>query len=94
MSTTTIRLSDDMKKKIAEAAQRSGTTPHSFILDAIAQKVEAEALRAGFEDEAAQRFERILTTGQTVGWDAMRSYLEQRAAGHRAEPPLPRQLPD
>jgi len=94
MSTTTIRLSDDMKKKIADAAQRCGTTPHSFILDAIAQKVAAEALRAGFEDEAAQRFERILASGQTVGWEAMRSYLEQRAADNEAERPVPRKLPD
>src|SRR3546814_20149299 len=38
MSTTTIRLPDELKARIAEAAKRAGTTSHNFILEAIAEK--------------------------------------------------------
>ena len=40
MSTTTIRLSDDLKERVARAARRAGTTSHNFILEAIAEKAD------------------------------------------------------
>ena len=36
MSTTTIRLEDDLKERIAQAAERTGRSAHAFIVDAIA----------------------------------------------------------
>ena len=38
MSTTTIRLPRELKERVARAAERAGTTPHGFILEAIAEK--------------------------------------------------------
>ena len=46
MSTTTIRLPQDLKERVARAAQRAGTTAHSFILEAIAEKAEQDERRA------------------------------------------------
>lgn len=60
MSTTTIRLPEDLKARVAEAAKRSGTTAHSFILEAIAEKAEHEELRADFETVAEERYARII----------------------------------
>lgn len=40
MSTTTIRLEEDLNARIAAAAKREGKTAHAFILDAIAHTVE------------------------------------------------------
>ena len=40
MSTTTIRIEEDLKARIAAAAHLAGKTSHAFILDAIAQTVE------------------------------------------------------
>ena len=40
MSTTTIRLEDDLKARINAAAAQAGKTAHAFILEAIAQTVE------------------------------------------------------
>ena len=37
MSTTTIRIEDELKARIAVAAQHAGKTAHAFILDAISQ---------------------------------------------------------
>ena len=40
MSTTTIRLPENLKARVARAAERSGTSAHSFILEAIAEKAD------------------------------------------------------
>ena len=42
MSTTTIRLPEDLKERVSQAADRAGTTAHGFILEAIAEKAERE----------------------------------------------------
>ena len=44
MTTTTIRLDDDLKSRVAAAARREGKTAHAFILEAIAQTVEQAEL--------------------------------------------------
>lgn len=53
MSTTTIRLPDDLKTRIAAAAVRTGTTSHNFILEAIAEKADQEEMRRYLEDRLA-----------------------------------------
>jgi predicted transcriptional regulator len=86
-ATTTIRLPDELKARIAIAAERAGKTPHSFIIEAIVEKAELEERRAGLDAEADARFSRIVDTGNTVGWGEVRSYLQQRLNG--ASPPRP-----
>ena len=92
MSTTTIRLPQDLKERIARAAERAGTTAHSFILEAIAEKAEEEERRADFQDTAEQRYVKIVASGKTVPWNEMRRYLEQRLAGAKIARPKPRTL--
>ena len=92
MSTTTIRLSKELKDKVARAAERAGKTPHSFILEAIAEKAELEERRADFIETAEQRYAGILASGKTVAWSEMRRYLERRVSGSRASRPKPRRL--
>lgn len=78
MSTTTIRLPKDLKERLARAAERAGTTPHGFILEAIAEKTDLEERRSAFLDTAEQRYADIVTSGKTVPWSEMRRYLERR----------------
>ena len=92
MSTTTIRLPQDLKERIARAAERAGTTAHSFILEAIAEKAEQDERRAEFQDTAEGRYAGIVATGKTVPWNEMRRYLEQRLAGNKTAKPKPRAL--
>ena len=87
MSTTTIRLPDDLKARIANVAQRAGVSSHSFILQAIAEKTEQEERRAELDALADSRYAQILTTGQTIQWEDMRRYLLQRASGEQATRP-------
>ena len=92
MPTTTIRLPEALKARIAAAAKRAGTTPHSLILEAISEKAEQEERRADFNQVAEERYARIVATGKTIPWSEMRSYLEDRAAGGKARRPAARKL--
>ena len=92
MSTTTIRLPEDLKSRVAAAAKRAGTSTHSFILDAIAKKTEQEDLRADLDAEAEDRYARIATTGKTIPWQEMRGYLEERISGKATTRPQAQKL--
>ncbi len=87
-TTTTIRLPDDLKARIASAAERAGKTTHGFILEAIAEKAELEEQRAGFDAEANARFAKIVESGKTIPWTDMRHYLEERLTGKQIDRPV------
>jgi predicted transcriptional regulator len=90
MSTTTIRIEDDLKARIAAAAKRAGKTAHAFILDAIVQTVEQAELDEAFHRIADERWAKVLATGKTVPWDDAKSWLEARSRGERQGKPRPR----
>jgi uncharacterized protein (DUF1778 family) len=92
MSTTRIRLPQDLKERIARAAKRAGSTAHSFILEAIAEKTELEERRGELQDTAERRYAEILASGKTVPWSEMRRYLERRIAGNKIARPKPKAL--
>lgn len=90
MSTTTIRLPDALKARIARAAEAAGTTSHNFILEAIAEKAEQAEQRATFQALADQRYAQFLETGESIPWEDARAWLRQRMAGKRAKRPVAR----
>ena len=92
MSTTTIRLPDDLKSRVTVAAKRAGTTAHGFILEAIAEKTERTEHRADFDAVAEDRYAGIVATGKTIPWGEMRAYLEARMAGKATKRPVARKL--
>ncbi len=92
MSTTTIRLPDDLKHRVAAAAKRAGTTAHSFILEAIAEKTDEEERRSDFHDVAEKRYADIAASGKAIPWSEMRTYLENRLAGKNPRRPAARKL--
>ena len=87
MSTTTLRLPDELRERIAKLAEKSGKTAHGVMLDAIAQKVEEEELRASFHEEADARFTEMMASGAGIPWHDMRAYLQARASGKTAKAP-------
>lgn len=92
MSTTTIRLPEDLKERLSKVAERLGSSSHALILDAISDRVEAEERRTGFIEEAQQRFSALAETGKTLPWKEMKVYLQQRASGEKTSRPKPRKL--
>lgn len=90
MSTTTIRIEDELKTRVAAAAQRAGKTAHAFILEAISQTVEQVELDNTFNAIADQRWANIQATGKTVAWQDANTYLVARARGEPARKPSAR----
>jgi predicted DNA-binding protein len=92
VSTTTIRLPEDLKARVAAAAERAGTTAHSFILEAIAEKADQAERRGDFHDVAEKRYADLIASGKTIPWQKMRSYLEDRIAGKTVVRPRAKKL--
>lgn len=91
-TTTTIRLPDELKARVAAAAERAGTSPHGFILAAIAEKATQDEQQRDFEALAQQRYDKLVASGRSVPWSEMRRYLEARASGAEAPRPAARKL--
>ena len=79
MSTTTIRIEDDLKARLAAAAQQLGKSSHAFIVEALAQTVAQVEADAAFDALADERWANIRATGKTVAWDDAKAYLTARA---------------
>ena len=92
MSTTTIRIENDLKARVAAAAEQAGKTAHAFILDAISQTVEQVELDNAFNAVADERWARIRSTGKTVPWEEAKAYLVARARDERVHKPAARKL--
>ncbi|HEY0196917.1 MAG TPA: CopG family transcriptional regulator [Rhodanobacter sp.] len=91
-TTTTIRLPEELKTRVSRAAKRAGTTTHSFILNAIEERIDQEEHRTDFHDLADQRYAQIVASGRTVPWTEMRRYLEDRVAGKSKTRPIGKKL--
>lgn len=92
MSTTTIRLPEKLKKRIARAAETAGTSSHAFILEAIEESVDAAERRNEFYELAERRYAGIAESGKTIPWNEMRSYLLDRVSGKNTSRPRPKKL--
>lgn len=90
MSTTTIRIEDTLKARIAAAADRAGTTTHAFILEAIERTVEQVEQEEEFHQLANARWTKLMETGKTVSWDEAKDYVAARARGERPAKPTAR----
>lgn len=88
--TTTIRLDDKLKARLAEVAAREGKTAHAFILDAIASSVSEAEEEEALSQVADRRWARVLATGRTVPWDEAEAWLGQRVRGNRVRKPVAR----
>lgn len=90
MSTTTIRLPEELKVRVAAAAREAGASTHSFILDAITEKTQAQELRNDFQAEAQRRWQELQQTGKSVPWAEMRDYALALARGENPTAPVAR----
>lgn len=92
MGTTTIRLPDELKARVAKAAKRAGTSANNFIVEAIADRADSAERKAEFYAEAERRYAEFLETGEAIPWEEMRRYLKDRLAGKATRPPVARKL--
>jgi predicted transcriptional regulator len=87
MSTTTVRLPDDLKARIAKLAKQAGVSAHNYIVQAVEREAQRDEARADFVRSARSRLDKMELTGEGVPWDDARTYLLARAAGKRVARP-------
>ncbi len=78
MSTSTLRLDDALRARIARLAQANEQTPHAFMVQALAEKVDEAEWRLAIQDEAHARDRALIAGEPVVEWHEMKSWLEQR----------------
>ncbi|MBI3711372.1 MAG: hypothetical protein HY253_00175 [Burkholderiales bacterium] len=87
MTTTSLKLSNDLKQRAVAVAQELGMTPHAFMVDAIRKASEAAEKHAAFVAQAKAARETMLKTGLGFDADEVHVYLRERIAGATAATP-------
>jgi len=90
VSATSLKLPDDLKRRIARLAASTGQTPHAFMVDALAREAERSELRERFAAEAADSEREALGTGKAHSLEATFDYLAARIGGKNPRRPRPR----
>ncbi len=90
MSTTSLKLPDDLKKRTANAAQELGMSPHAFMLSAIEQAATATEQRAQLIANAKSAREQMIESGKGFDADEVHAYLAAKVSGKKAAKPRAR----
>jgi predicted transcriptional regulator len=88
-STTTLKLPEELKARIAELAAAEGKSPHAFMVDALEQQADRaerrrEYLAAG--DAALHEYQR---TGIAYAMEDVEKYIVALAQGSKTARPKP-----
>lgn len=90
MSATSLKLPDDLKRRIARLAASAGQTPHAFMINALAREAERSELRQRFAADAAESERQALDSGKAHSLDATFDYLAARIGGKNPRRPRAR----
>jgi len=91
VAATSLKLPDDLKRRIERLAAGARKSPHAFMVEALEREAERLELRARFAADAAESEEQAVSTGKAVSLPAAFDYLEARLAGRKARRPRSRQ---
>ena len=90
MSTTSLKLSGELKQRAVAAAEKKGLSPHAFMVQAIEQAATAAEQRASFVSEAQAAREQMLRTGKGYDTREVHAYLKARIVGKKSAKPKAR----
>ena len=90
MSTTSLKLPDELKQRAIAAAEKRGLSPHAFMIHAIDQAATAAEQRASFVSDAQAAREQMLATGKGYDASEVHAYLKARLSGDKPAKPKAR----
>jgi predicted transcriptional regulator len=90
MSTTSLKLPDELKQRAIAAAEKKGLSPHAFMIHAIDQAATAAEQRASFVSDAQAAREQMLATGKGYDASEVHAYLKARLSGEKPAKPKAR----
>lgn len=87
MSTTSLKLPEDLKQLAAAAAKQQGITPHAFMVEAIRAAATNADRRAQFVADALASRKEAVKSGKGYEATEVHAYLRARAQGKSAPKP-------
>ena len=87
MTTTSLKLPEELKARAIAAARLRGVTPHAFMVEAIRQTAESTEKRARLVADAAATRDRARTSHKGYAPEDVRAYLTARIAGKKPRKP-------
>ena len=94
MSTTTLKLADALKQRVADAAEQLGKSPHAFMVDAIEAETRRAEVRSEFVASALRAEQEVAEYGEGYSMDAVHKYFSDKLAGIATKRPKPRKIRD
>ena len=93
MSTTTIRLPEELRSRVEAAAEKAGRSAHAFLLALIERGIEQAEQRSSFVSEALAAREEFAQN--QLGYDAeeLYRYFAQLAERKKVRRPRPKKWP-
>lgn len=87
MTTTSLKLPEDVKQLAVAAAKLRGISPHAFMVEAIRTAASAEEHRAQFVAEAVESRAKTIRSGKGYIASEVHEYLKMRVRGRSAPAP-------
>ena len=84
VSTTSLKLTDEIKLQAANAAKDLGITTHAFMVEAIKQASINAELRRSFLEDANNAHKEVLQEGKVHDADKVFKHLKARIAGKKS----------
>lgn len=93
MTTTTLKLSDELRKRVAAAVQGTGQSAHAFMVEAIERQTALAEQRRGFVADALAARDEAVRSGLGYPVREVHRYMEARARGEKVARPQPCKWP-
>lgn len=87
MSVTSLKLPDELKRRIAALVEGSGQSAHAFMVEAITRETERAESRCQFLQDAREAENEVLRDGKVYDTGEVFDYLEAKAQGAKAKRP-------
>jgi predicted transcriptional regulator len=89
MSTTSSKLPDELKARAAALAERTGKTPHAFMVEVLRKGVEQAEAREAFVQAGLRALADAEAGARVYDGDAVHEWLRARLRGERSTRPEP-----
>ena len=85
--TTTLKLPEELKSRIAPLAEAAGKSPHAWMIEALEERVVQSEAYTAFIAEALEAEKQMLETGEAFDADDVFAYLRDKVAGRPVKHP-------
>ena len=87
MRITSLKLPEDLRKRVAEVVADSDQSAHAFMIEAIERQTTLAEARKGFVADALNAEQAMLASGKGYRSDEVHRYLQARSVSRKATRP-------